>query len=102
MKDDTAEKYYPELFPGGKSSKELTPIPGVKDVYYTFSSQSRRTMNGKTYVSSPVLVFKINEVEGEFKCPHVTDLWNAAGFLEKRKVMIGTSDGRLIPVFCLD
>ena len=102
MKDDAAEKYYPELFPGGKTSKELTQIPGVNNVYYTFSSQSRRTTHGKPYVSSPVLILKINEAEGEFKCPHVTDLINAAEFLEKRKVMIGTTDGRLIPVFCLD
>lgn len=102
IKDDTAEKEYPDLFPKGRGSKDLTSIPGIEDVYYTFSTQSKRVMNGKLFISSPVMIVKINEEAGEFISPDAMDLYKAARFFEKRKTAVRTNDGRLIPVFCLD
>ena len=102
MEDSAAEENYPDLFPKGKGSKDLTSIPGIKDVYYTFSTQSKRVMDGKRFISSPVMIMKINEEAGEFISPDAMDLYKAARFFEKRKTVIRTNDGRLIPVFCLD
>ena len=102
MKDSKAEFDYPELFPNGNSSKDLTPIPGIEDVYCTFSSQSRRSVNDSMYVSSPVMVMKIDEEAGEFISPDAMDLFKAAEFLSGRKTEIRMNDGRIMPAFCLD
>ncbi len=102
MKDSKAEYDYPELFPNGKGSKDLTPVPGVEDVYYTFSSQSKRSVNGKIYVSSPVMIMKIDEDAGEFISPDAMDLYKAAEYFSERAGKIRMSDGRVIPAFCLD
>ena len=102
MKDSKAEYDYPELFPNGKGSKDLTPVPGTEDVYYTFSSQSKRSANGKTYVSSPVMIMKIDESAGEFISPDAMDLYKAADYFSERTGEIRMSDGRVIPAFCLD
>ena len=102
MKDSKAEFDYPELFPNGKGSKDLTPVPGTEDVYYTFSSQSKRSVNGKTFVSSPVMIMKIDEDAGEFISPDALDLYKAAEYFSERRTEIKMSDGRVIPAFCLD
>ena len=102
MKDSKAEFDYPELFPKGSGSKDLTPVPGAEDVYYTFSAQSKRSVNGKTFVSSPVMVMKIDEDAGEFISPDAMDLFKAAEFLSGRKTEIRMNDGRIMPAFCLD
>lgn len=102
MKDTKAERDYPQLFPTGRASKDLTPVPGVEDVYYTFSSQSRRTVNGKTFISSPVMVMKINEDAGEFISPDAMDLYKAAEYLDGSYEEIRMSDGRMVPAFHLD
>lgn len=102
MKDIKAEYDYPELFPNGKGSKDLTPVPGTEDVYYTFSSQSKRSANGKTYVSSPVMIMKIDEDAGEFINPDAMDLYKAADYFSERTGEIRMNDGRVIPAFCLD
>ena len=102
MKDSKAEFDYPELFPNGKGSKDLTPVPGTEDVYYTFSSQSKRSVNGKTFVSSPVMIMKIDEDAGEFISPDALDLYKAAEYFSERRTKIKMSDGRVIPAFCLD
>ena len=102
MKDSKAELDYPELFPNGKGSKNLTPVPGTEDVYYTFSSQSKRSVNGKTFVSSPVMIMKIDEDAGEFISLDAMDLYQAAEYFSERRTKIKMSDGRVIPAFCLD
>lgn len=102
MKDSKAEYDYPELFPNGNGSKDLTPVPGIEDVYYTFSSQSKRSANGKTYVSSPVMIMKIDEDAGDFISPDAMDLYKAAEYFSERSGEIRMSDGRVIPAFCLD
>ena len=102
MKDSKAERDYPELFPNGNGSKDLTPIPGIEDVYFTFSSQSKKSVKGKTYVSSPVMIMKIDEEAGEFISPDAMDLYKAAEYFNERKSEIRMCDGRIIPAFCLD
>ena len=102
MKDSKAELDYPELFPNGKGSKDLTPVPGTEDVYYTFSFQSKRSVNGKTFISSPVMIMKIDEDAGEFISPDAMDLYKAAEYFSERRTEIKMSDGRVIPAFCLD
>ena len=102
MKDSKAEYDYPELFPNGKGSKDLTPVPGTEDVYYTFSTQSKRSVNGKTCVSSPVMIMKIDEDAGEFISPDAMDLYKVAEYFSERSGEIRMSDGRVIPAFCLD
>ena len=102
MKDSKAEYDYPELFPNGKGSKDLTPVPGTEDVYYTFSSQSKRSANGKTFVSSPVMIMKIDEDAGDFISLDAMDLYKAAEYFSERTVEIRMSDGRIIPAFCLE
>lgn len=49
MDDSAAEENHPDLFPRGKGSKDLTSIPGLKDVYFTFSTQSKRVINRKVF-----------------------------------------------------
>lgn len=102
MKDSKAEYDYPELFPNGNGSKDLVPVPGIEDVYYTFSSQSKRSANGKTYVSSPVMIMKIDEDAGEFISPDAMDLYKAAEYFSERSGEIRMSDGRVIPAFSLN
>ena len=102
MKDSKAEHDYPELFPNSNGSKDLTPIPGIEDVYFTFSSQSKKSVKGKTYVSSPVMIMKIDEEAGEFISPDAMDLYKAAEYFNERKSEIRMCDGRIIPAFCLD
>ena len=87
---------------GCDSSKDLTPVPGTEDVYYTFSSQSKRSANGKTYVSSPVMIMKIDEDAGEFISPDAMDLYKAAEYFSERSGEIRMSDGRVVPAFCLN
>ena len=84
------------------TTKDLTPVPGTEDVYYTFSSQSKRSVNGKTFVSSPVMIMKIDEDAGEFISPDALDLYKAAEYFSERRTEIKMSDGRVIPAFCLD
>ena len=71
-------------------------------MYYTFSSQSKRSANGKTYVSSPVMIMKIDEDAGEFISPDAMDLYKAAEYFSERSGEIRMSDGRVIPAFCLN
>ncbi len=99
LKDSTAAHEYPELFPKRNTALDLTPIPGIENVYFTFVPHSKRTMDGKTYVLSPAMVLKIDEEAGEFVNPDAFDLYKAAVFFENHNSEIRMPDGRILPAF---
>ncbi len=97
-----AAQKYPALFPEDDSPKGLTPIPGTEDMYYSITCCGRKFRNGKVFVSSPIMIVKIDEEAGEFTSPDALDLYKAAEYFDRRKTLIRTSAGSTVPAFCLN
>jgi hypothetical protein len=102
MSISRAAQEYPALFPEDDSPKDLTPIPGTKDMYYSVACCGRQFRYGKAFAFSPVMIVKIDEEAGEFATPDALDLYKAAEYFDRRKTLIRTSAGSTVPAFCLN
>ena len=102
MSISKAAQEYPALFPEDDSPKDLTPIPGTKDMYYSVACCGRQLRYGKAFAFSPVMIVKIDEEAGEFATPDALDLYKAAEYFDRRKTLIRTSAGSTVPAFCLN
>ena len=97
-----ARQSFPELFATSAYTREMYGVPNLEDVFYTFPSQRKKTLDGRTYVAAPILIVKVLEDTGEFTSLTMGDVAEATSFFEAHRSIVKTMNEKAVPAFCLD